>query len=180
MLFPKNLNYKNNFVLSNEAQKDLLTPNKGSYSHATTSLSSQDIKKDEDIDISEFPKIIKPTPNYLFPPYEIYNSFEKTNFSNNNFSNFLENIEINSKKNIKDENTSNYLGKKRKIILKELHVINNYPKDEKAQEDFNINKSAFKKVEIKNNFNISAFDENFPHIKIKTIKKNKKKKKFNK
>ena len=176
MLFPKDLNSKNNFVLSNETQKDLFTPNKSSFSHATTSLSSQDIKKDEDIDISEFPKIIKPTPNYLFPPYEIYNSFEKTNFSNNNFSNFLEHIKINSKKDIKDENTPNYLGKKRKIILKELHVINNYPKDEKAQEDFNINKSAFKKVEIMNNLNISAFDENFQHIKIKTIKNNKIKK----
>ena len=176
MLFPKDLNSKNNFVLSNETQKDLFTPNKSSFSHATTSLSSQDIKKDEDIDISELPIIIKPTPNYLFRPYEIYNSFEKTNFSNNNFSDFFEHIKINSKKDIKDENTPNYLGKKRKIILKELHVINNYPKDEKAQEDFNINKSAFKKVEIMNNLNISAFDENFPHIKIKTIKNNKIKK----
>ena len=65
MLFPKDLNSKNTFVLSNETEKDLFTPNKSPFSHATTSLSSQDIKKDEDIGISEFPKIIKPTPNYL-------------------------------------------------------------------------------------------------------------------
>ena len=176
MLFTKDLNSKNTFVLSNETEKDLFTPNKSPFSHATTSLSSQDIKKDEDIGISEFPKIIKPTPNYLFPPYEVYNSFEKANFNNYNFTDFLEHIKINSKKNIKDENTPNYLGKKRKIILKELQVINNNPLNEKAQEDFNINKSAFKKVEIKNNFNTSGFDENFPHIKIKKINKKKIKK----
>ena len=156
MLFQNNLNSKNSLFLFNEPNKDLFTPNKSPFSNITTSFSSQETKNNDDIRISEFPQVIKSTPNYLFPTIVFNSPFIKSNLSNICFSNILD-IGINSEEGIKNNNFKSFIGNKRKLDIKELQVKNNYPKNEKPH-------------------TLSAFDKTFKNIKIKSSKKNKIKK----
>ena len=176
MSFLNDLNYQNILIQSQQSKKELFTPNKSPFSDALTSFSSKDLKKDQELNLNEDSKLLKPTPTYPFPLFEPNISSENSNLNNlKKFNEFLDNIRLASIKEMEDGNFKTcYIGKKRKGS-KELQIDNNYPKNEKAQEDFNINKSAFKKVEINNKFNMSAFGKNIKYMKMKTIKKNHKK-----
>ena len=121
---------------------------------------------------SDFQEFMKPTPLYKFLPFDKNNIWQNENLKQYNI--FLDLIKINSNNNPSDETSLNFLGKKRNINTKELLFQNNKNAQiEKAEEDFNINKSAFKKVEINDNFNKSAFNQKVTYIKKKLFKKNK-------
>ena len=168
-----NISSENKSILPNNPQNEYQLTKNSPFSPVATAFSSKDYsKKTDKIIISDFQELIKPTPIKSFLPLDKNITWQNENLKEYNI--FLDLIKIypNNSKNY--ETSLNFLGKKRNINTRELLFQNNKTaKIEKAEEDFNINKSAFKKVEIKDNINNSAFNKKVIHIKKKLFKKNK-------
>ena len=177
-MLQNNLNLKDYIMLIDEAKSDKYNYDNSLFSQAQTSFSMKDSKKQEDILTSEFQEIIKPTPIiYSMPP--IKSNITNTNLNFKLYNNYFNSIKINSNKKI-----INFMGKKRHINNGELFFKNNKTEENRIKEienDNSLSMSAFKKIEIgKENetCNKSAFKTHVTYTKIKSIKKNKTKKKI--
>lgn len=171
MSFESNFKSEVKSILINNPKSECQSNKNSTFSPFATSFSNKEYKKSDKIVISDFLELAKPTPLYSFLSYDKSNIWQNENLKR--YKIFLDLININSN-NTKYEYSSSFLGKKRNIPTKEL-LFQNYktPEIEKAEEDFNINKSAFKKVEIKDNIQKSAFNKKVTYIKKKLFKKNK-------
>ena len=179
-MIQNNLNFEKNLILSNDAKNDLTYYDNSILSQAKTSSSSKDSKKNEEIITSEFQEIKKPLPIiYSFFPFENEMKNEKSKY--NIFNEDL----FNQVKLYPKENVNNFLGNKRYTNTNfELLLRKNKNEENKIKEIENensLNKSAFKKIEISNEYDLnqsyskSAFKTYFPYKKIKVTKQNKKK-----
>lgn len=174
------MSIKNDFNSENKLDF-LCTSNKGLYyqnntpfSQSKTSFSSKEFNKNEELSISDFQEVIKPVPISLIPSFGNNNLWKKLNMKD--FNIYLDVIKMNSNKGFPSQKNISFIGKKRKINNNELFFQKNKnAEDEKAEEDFNINKSAFRKID-QNNFNKSAFRPKVTYIKMNSVNQNKIKK----
>lgn len=172
MSLKSNFNSENNSISLNNPQSDYQSTKNSPFSSIPTPFSIKEFKKNDKIMISDFQELPKPTPIYSFISCDKNNLWRNQNLKEYNI--FLDLIKINSNNNTNYETSLNFLGKKRNINTKELLFQNNKIAEiEKAEEDFNINKSAFQKVEIKDNFNKLGFNKKVIHFKKKLGKKKK-------
>ena len=167
----KNILKSNDIIIPlSEDKSDYPNSDESPDSLEQTSFSFKDSKNTETITNSEFKGslIKKPTPFYC-PIFENNDTNEIKNKNlNNSYFNYIQ-ILINPNEN--EKNCMTLLGNKRKSDGGEL-PLKKYKKFEKENYK-RINRSAFKKIEIKNNNqNKSAFHKVIPFIKIKSIKKN--------
>ena len=175
MSFKNDINSENKLELLNESKKDLDNQNNSLISQTKTTFSSKEFKLGEEISISDFQEVIKPVPICLFPSFGYNNLWEKLYM--NDFNIYLDCIKLNSNKSIPNPKPISFIGKKRKLNNKELlFKKNKNAKEEKAEEDFNINKSAFRKIEQNDSFNKSAFNKKVTYIKMTSVNQNKIKK----
>ena len=171
MSFENYFNSESKSNLLNNSQSEYQSNKNSPFSPVSTSFSTKQFNKKDKIMISDFRELVKPTPIYSLLSFDKNYSCQKGNLKQYNI--FLDLIKINTNNSTGYDTSLNFLGKKRNLNTKELLFQNNKNAEiEKAEEDFNINKSAFKKIEIKDNFNKSAFNKKV-YIKKKLFKKNK-------
>ena len=155
------LNEERNECPSSEKSYDSLEQTSSSFKN------SKNYEKEENSDFKEL-VIQKPIPFYYCPFFENNNSNKNINL-NKTYFDYIQ-ILINKEEN--EVNNATLLGSKRKLENQELLLKKN--KNLKNENNKKINRSAFKKVELKNNNkNKSAFKSTIPFLKIKSINKNK-------